>query len=142
VDWVHAPPLTAAPAIRAVRLTAARGRYGRSRTRRRNLLLNRTLRAGRTAIKNRKNCACCHILLGPTAVNNNHPAWMESAMSTINWDLRNLTVQTHSGLRWTDIKRQLSGWRHLEGLDDRGLEDIGISCGTSATPHFISRSGE
>ena len=24
MDWVHAPPLTVAPAIRAVRLTAAR----------------------------------------------------------------------------------------------------------------------
>ena len=42
----------------------------------------------------------------------------------------NLTVQTHSGLRWADIKRQLTGWRHLEGLDDRGLEDIGISSGS------------
>jgi hypothetical protein len=57
---------------------------------------------------------------------------MESAMNTINWDLRNLTVQTHSGLLWTDIKRQLTGWRHLEGIDDRILEDIGISCGTPA----------
>ena len=57
---------------------------------------------------------------------------MESAMNTINWDLRNLTVQTHSGLRWTDIKRQLTGWRHLEGLDDKGLADIGISCGLSS----------
>ena len=62
-------------------------------------------------------------------------------MNTINWDLRNLTVQTHSGLLWADIKRQLTGWRHLEGLDDRCLEDIGITCGTSAIPHFISRSG-
>jgi hypothetical protein len=34
---------------------------------------------------------------------------MESAMNAINRDLRNLTVQTHSGLRWTDIKRQLTG---------------------------------
>lgn len=78
-----------------------------------------------------------------------HPAWasrrkqplygMESVMLTINWDLRDLTVQTHSGLRWTDIKRQLTGWRHLEGLDDRGLEDIGISCGSPASPHLISR---
>jgi hypothetical protein len=60
-------------------------------------------------------------------------------MNAINWDLRNLTVQTHSGLRWADIKRQLIGWRHLEGLDDRCLEDIGISSGSPATPHFISR---
>jgi uncharacterized protein YjiS (DUF1127 family) len=56
---------------------------------------------------------------------------MECAMKTINWDLRNLTVQTHSGLRWSDIKRQLMDWRHLEGLDDRSLEDIGISRGTT-----------
>ena len=48
-------------------------------------------------------------------------------MNSFNWDLRNLTVQTHSGLRWSDIKRQLTDWRHLEGLDDRCLEDIGIS---------------
>ena len=47
-------------------------------------------------------------------------------MNSFNWDLRNLTVQTHSGLRWSDIKRQLTDWRHLEGLDDRSLEDIGI----------------
>jgi hypothetical protein len=59
---------------------------------------------------------------------------MESAMNAINWDLLNLTVQTHSGLRWTDIKRQ-----HFEGLDDRALEDIGISCGAPATQHPISR---
>ena len=25
-------------------------------------------------------------------------------MKSFNWDLRNLTVQTHSGLRWSDIK--------------------------------------
>jgi uncharacterized protein YjiS (DUF1127 family) len=56
---------------------------------------------------------------------------MESAMNAIDWDLRNLTVQTHSGLRWSDIKRQLTDWRHLEGLDDRSLEDIGISRGTA-----------
>ena len=35
-------------------------------------------------------------------------------MNTINWDLRNLIVQTHSGLRWSDIKRQLTDWRQLE----------------------------
>ena len=63
-------------------------------------------------------------------------------MNAINWDLRNLTVQTHSGLRWSDIKRQLADWRQLEGLDDRCLQDIGISCATSAAPHFISRIGE
>ena len=56
--------------------------------------------------------------------------------------LRNLTVQTHSGLRWADIKRQLTGWRRLEGLDDRALEDIGISSGAPAAPHFISRTGD
>ena len=47
-------------------------------------------------------------------------------MKTINWDLRNLTVQTHSGLCWSDIKRQLTDWRHFEGLDDRCLLDIGV----------------
>ena len=47
-------------------------------------------------------------------------------MNAINWDLRNLTVQTHSGLRWSDIKRQLMDWRQLEGLDDRCLQDIGL----------------
>jgi len=56
---------------------------------------------------------------------------LESAMNAINWDLRNLTVQTHSGLRWSDIKRQLTGWRNLEGLDNRSLEDIGILRGTA-----------
>lgn len=61
----------------------------------------------------------------------------------INWDLRNLTVQTHSGLRWSDIKRQLMDWRHLEGLDDRSLQDIGISRGTrdhleAAKPLWVS----
>jgi hypothetical protein len=63
-------------------------------------------------------------------------------MNTINWDLRNLTVRTHSGLRWADIKRQLTGWRHLEGLDDRGLEDIGIPCGAQSAPRSMSRTGE
>jgi len=52
-------------------------------------------------------------------------------MKSFNWNLRNLTVQTHSGLRWSDIKRQLTDWRYLEGMDDRGLEDIGISRGTA-----------
>ena len=52
-------------------------------------------------------------------------------MKSFNWDLRNLTVQTHSGLRWSDIRRQLTDWRHLEGLDDRSLEDIGISRGAA-----------
>ena len=76
-----------------------------------------------------------------------HPAWarrsirqrygMEGAMNTINSDLRNLTVQTHSGLRWSDIKRQLTDWRQLEGLDDRCLQDIGISRGqTGAVPFW------
>jgi uncharacterized protein YjiS (DUF1127 family) len=64
-------------------------------------------------------------------------------MNNINRDLRNLTVQTHSGLRWTDIKRQLTGWRHLEGLDDKSLEDIGLSRGTgnveTATPFWSAR---
>jgi hypothetical protein len=55
-------------------------------------------------------------------------------MNSFNWDLRNLTVQTHSGLRWSDIKRQLTDWRHLEGLDERCLQDIGISSGTLKPP--------
>ena len=67
---------------------------------------------------------------------------MESAVNKINWDLRNLTVQTHSGLRCSDIKRQLAVWRHLEGLDDRCLRDIGISRGTrdleAAKPFWVS----
>jgi hypothetical protein len=62
------PSAAAVPAIRAVRLTAARGRYVRSRPRRRNLLLNRALNAGRAALENRKNCACRHILFGARAV--------------------------------------------------------------------------
>jgi len=45
--------------------------------------------------------------------------------------LRNLTIQTHSGLSWNDIKRQLTDWWQLEGLDDRCLQDIGISRGTA-----------
>ncbi len=52
-------------------------------------------------------------------------------MNSFNRDLRNLTVQTHSGLRWTDITRQLADWRQLEGLDDRCLQDIGVSRGTA-----------
>jgi len=67
---------------------------------------------------------------------------MEGAMNNINSDLRNLTVQTHSGLRWSDIKRQLMDWRHLEGLDDRSLQDIGIPRGTrdleAARPFWVS----
>jgi uncharacterized protein YjiS (DUF1127 family) len=63
---------------------------------------------------------------------------MEGAMNTSNSDLRNLTVQTHSGLRWSDIKRQLTDWRQLEGLDDRCLQDIGISRGQIASVPFWS----
>ena len=43
-------------------------------------------------------------------------------MNAINWDLRNLTVQTHSGLRWTDIKRQLTGWPAFGRPGRIGLE--------------------
>jgi uncharacterized protein YjiS (DUF1127 family) len=63
---------------------------------------------------------------------------MESAMNTINWDLRNLTDQTHSGLGWSDIRRQLTGWQYsirsgseLESLDDRCLQDIEVSRSTT-----------
>jgi uncharacterized protein YjiS (DUF1127 family) len=52
-------------------------------------------------------------------------------MKSFNWDLRNLIVQTHSGLRWSDVKRQLTDWRRLEGLDDWCLRDVGISRGTA-----------
>ena len=69
-------------------------------------------------------------------------------MNTINWDLRNLTVQTHSGLRWSDIKRQLTDWQHsvrsrseLQGLDDRCLQDMVMSRRTadfeSAKPFWM-----
>jgi uncharacterized protein YjiS (DUF1127 family) len=70
-------------------------------------------------------------------------------MNTVNWDLRYLTVQTHSGLRWSDIKRQLTDRHHsirlrseLESLDDRCLQDIGISRSTTnleaARPFWMS----
>ena len=56
----------------------------------------------------------------------------------MNTDLRSLTVQTHSGLSWSDIKRQFADWRHnihsrveLESLDDRTLQDIGLTRGTT-----------
>jgi len=49
----------------------------------------------------------------------------------MNTDLRNLTIQTHSGLSWSDIKRQLTDWRQFEGLDDRCLQDIGVSRGAA-----------
>jgi uncharacterized protein YjiS (DUF1127 family) len=61
-------------------------------------------------------------------------------MNTSNSDLRNLTVQTHSGLRWSDIKRQLTDWRQLEGLDDRCLQDIGISRGQTAAVPLLERA--
>jgi len=58
-------------------------------------------------------------------------------MNTTNWNLRNLTVQTHSGLRWSDVDQRLKDWWHgivsrseLESLDDRCLQDIGILRGT------------
>ena len=92
-----------------------------------------------TALTPSLSCRSCRPnVLGASAVKT-HRRGLECAMNAINWDLRNLTVQVHSGLRWADIKRQLTGWRHLEGLDDRGLEDIGISCGSPATLHLISR---
>lgn len=69
---------------------------------------------------------------------------MDVAMNTMNWDPRNLPVQTHCGLCWSDIKRQLADWRHLEGLDDWCLQDIGISRGTAnleaAKPAGFDRS--
>jgi uncharacterized protein YjiS (DUF1127 family) len=45
-----------------------------------------------------------------------------------------LTVQPYRGLRWSDVKRQAAEWRNfarsrydLESLDDRCLQDIGMS---------------
>ena len=56
----------------------------------------------------------------------------------MNADLRNLTVQTHSGLRWSDVDQRLKDWwqsivsrSELESLDDRCLQDIGVSRGTT-----------
>jgi uncharacterized protein YjiS (DUF1127 family) len=56
----------------------------------------------------------------------------------MNTDQRNLTIQTHSGLSWSDIKQQFVDWRHnihsrteLESLDDRCLQDTGICRGTT-----------
>jgi len=52
----------------------------------------------------------------------------------MNTDLRKLTVQTHSGLRWSNVDQQLKEWWHdmvsgyqLESLDDKCLQDIGMS---------------
>jgi uncharacterized protein YjiS (DUF1127 family) len=56
---------------------------------------------------------------------------MESAMNTISL---HLTVQPHRGLRWSDVKQQVTEWWHfarsryeLESLDDRCLQDMGMS---------------
>jgi uncharacterized protein YjiS (DUF1127 family) len=45
-----------------------------------------------------------------------------------------LTVQPHRGTRWSDVKRQVAEWwsfarsrYDLESLDDRCLQDIGMS---------------
>jgi uncharacterized protein YjiS (DUF1127 family) len=45
-----------------------------------------------------------------------------------------LTVQPHRGLRWSAVKRQVAEWwsfarsrYDLESLDDRCLQDIGMS---------------
>jgi uncharacterized protein YjiS (DUF1127 family) len=56
---------------------------------------------------------------------------MESAMNTISL---HLTVHTHRDLRWSDVKQQVTEWWHcarsryeLESLDDRCLQDMGMS---------------
>jgi uncharacterized protein YjiS (DUF1127 family) len=56
---------------------------------------------------------------------------MESAMNTISL---HLTVQHQRGLRWSDVKQQVTEWWHfarsryeLESLDDRCLQDMGMS---------------
>ena len=45
-----------------------------------------------------------------------------------------LTVHSNRGLRWSDVKRQVAAWWNLarsrydlESLDDRCLQDIGMS---------------
>src|SRR5580692_8422129 len=64
----HAPPLTAAPAIRAVRLTAAPRSVRTKQTEKKKFTAKSSAKGGRTALKNRKNCARSHIPLGPPAV--------------------------------------------------------------------------
>ena len=58
-------------------------------------------------------------------------AGMESAMNTISL---HLTVQHQRGFRWSNVKQQITGWWHfarsryeLESLDDRCLQDIGMT---------------
>jgi len=45
-----------------------------------------------------------------------------------------LAVQPHRGFRWSDAKQQITEWWHfarsryeLESLDDRSLQDMGMS---------------
>jgi uncharacterized protein YjiS (DUF1127 family) len=55
----------------------------------------------------------------------------ESAMNTISL---HLAVHSHRNTRWNEVNRRLAEWWHffrsryaLEGLDDRCLQDIGMS---------------
>jgi len=67
-------------------------------------------------------------------------------MSTISLEL---TKQSRSGLQWRGVKRQLTDWWHaarsraeLEGLDDKCLQDIGVTRCTAdfeaAKPFWIA----
>jgi uncharacterized protein YjiS (DUF1127 family) len=56
---------------------------------------------------------------------------MESAMTKIKF---HLAEQPRSGLHWSDVKHEITGWWHrdrsineLQTLDDRCLQDIGMS---------------
>jgi len=67
-------------------------------------------------------------------------------MSTMSLDL---TKRSCSGLQWRDVKRQLTDWWHaarsraeLESLDDKSLQDIGLTRCTAdfeaAKPFWIA----
>ena len=56
---------------------------------------------------------------------------MESAMTTIKF---HLAEQPRSGLHWSDVKHEIADWWHgarslheLQSLDDRSLQDMGMS---------------
>jgi uncharacterized protein YjiS (DUF1127 family) len=56
---------------------------------------------------------------------------MESAMTKIKF---HLAEQPRSGLHWSDVRHEITAWWHsarslneLQSLDDKCLQDIGIS---------------
>jgi uncharacterized protein YjiS (DUF1127 family) len=56
---------------------------------------------------------------------------MESAMNAL---ILQFATHPHHGLRWNDVRQRLGMWwqyfcsrSELEGLSDKGLQDIGIS---------------